>query len=224
MINLSRLLSKAYNYEKLSETRFSELRKSQMLNLRTLNVRDDFSNIKIQVGYAFAPRHRINRLSTGKMYSSTRSFEEIYKRLVRLNRGISFLDEYFEKIFPRYFREELQLATKILISRLNEQQHYYESLQVLTKKGTYDRRYKVYRTLTDFMVYKDIRLQNHFDEMSLKVKHHLQMSFLTGLLPIYYRINSKTARRKRKLGLSGKTFLATGQLIDNIVVSYTVEV
>jgi hypothetical protein len=221
---LSEYLAKVLDYEPMSDTEHSELRSSRKLNTGFSDfISDGNKDISIKVRYSFYNRRRINILITGKKYSSTNTFKSIYRRLVVLNNGVSFLDVYFDLIFPVYFHNEIKELTLNFRKQLQEEYDALVQSQHLTKKGAPDRRFKVYKKLSEFESVKTAAMDQHFDTLSLKIKHHIQVCLMTGLIPLSFRLKPSTITRKARLGLSQEPFFATGQLVDNLIISYTVE-
>jgi len=217
-------LTKVLEYEPLSDTEHSELRSSKRLTTGFSDfISDGGKDLTIKVSYSFYNRRRINKLVTGKKYSSTNTFPSIYRRLVILNNGVSFLDVYFDVIFPVYFRDEIKELTLNFRNQLQEEYEELVRSQHLTKQGVPDRRFKVYKKLSEFERVKTKALEQHFDTLSLKIKHHIQACLMTGLIPLSFRLKPSTSKRKARLGLSQEPFFATGQLVDNLIISYTVE-
>jgi hypothetical protein len=217
-------LAKVFDYEPLSDTEHSELRSSKRLETGFSDfIADSNKDLTIKVSYSFYNRRRINKLIMGKKYSSTNTFPSIYRRLVVLNNGVSFLDVYFDVIFPVYFRDEIKELTLNFRKQLQEEHDELVRSQHLTKKGAPDRRFRVYKKLSEFESVKTAAMEQHFDVLSLKIKHHIQACLMTGLIPLSFRLQPSTIKRKARLGLLQEPFFATGQLVDNLIISYTVE-
>ena len=225
MVNLlSRLISK--KYLAMTQTEHSELRLSSGLadvDPGDMDISEE-SNLDIQVGYTFAKGRRIRTLSTGKSYSSDLSFDEIYEILTDKNDGEPFIDRYFDTIFKSRFESSIRKQTRSLLSSIDNEYEDLVSKSVYTKSGKLDQRFTSTRKLKEFSMWKSDTMRSGFDALSLEIKKHIQQCLATGRIPLNFSPKPSTIARRKKLGLTPvRAFFATGQLIDNLVVSYTAD-
>lgn len=222
MIKLfSRLL--AESYKELGFGAHSVLRASSRLS--NLNAEDigvgETSTIKVSVGYTFSDFRRNNRLRSKRKYGSNLPFSELYDRLVRLT-GVSFVDRYFETLFKGRFDTELRKETRQLLKRIDDEKASIMAAAKYRKDGML---YKAtQKKLDKFEVWKSRELTDGFDELSHKIKKHIQQCLATGRIPIGFTPKAFTVKRRQALGLTPvRAFFATGQLVDNLIISYNAD-
>jgi len=223
MLNLlSAMLSKKA-YALMSLGKHSELRADDTLDKMDV---DDLGvsskgTLDISVGYTFTSSRRINRTARGK-YSSTKNFDRIYQELTRLNQGEPFIDRYFETLFKGKFEADIRKRTRSFLLSIEQEREDLLASQKLNKDGSFDKRTKAYKNLKNFNVWKDAKETQEFDQLSMDIKRHIQQCLATGRITLRYSLKPNTEKRRKKLGLTPiRVFFATGQLIDNLVISYT---
>jgi len=152
------------------------------------------SSVSISVGYTFSDRKRINTLASGKKYGGKEPFSSLYEYLVELNNGFPFIDSYFETLFKPRFESVIRRQTRLLL--------------MARSSGKIS----------------DEDLFSGFEAISADIKKHIQQCLATGRIPLYFSMKPSTAARRKKLGLTPiRAFFATGQLIDNLVISYSAD-
>ena len=197
----------------------------------------DMDEYDIRVGYVFTDNLRNPRRAGRQSYGSEIRFSELFEMLCELN-GSDFIKTYFYTCFEDAYKEEILRATRETSDtkyEINEQTSLREQIlelgkqQRITKKGEFDRRFKVYKDLTSLLSGYDEstvhfakdRLANQLDYISLKIKRHIQQCLATGKIPLTFKHKQDTIKKRRRLNLTPiRAFYATGQLIDNIVISY----
>jgi hypothetical protein len=220
-------LQVAKGYKAMSETIHSTLRASKALQeVDPVSFLSPKSSLSVKVGYTFTNFLRKRKLRNGLKYSSANSFSKIYSTLVTYhNGGESFIDVYFDKIFKSKFEHELRAKTRKLLMRIDDELQDILAAQKQTKDGSFDKRHKSYKKLANFDAWKDTTLKDEFDTLSIRVKNHIRLCLATGRIPLKFSMKGSTIKRRKQLGLSNPLtpFYATGQLVDNIVVSYTAD-
>lgn len=168
----------------------------------------DKSKLDLSIQYTFTDAARKPKaLRMGRKYGSNESFKQIYERLVYLNLGVPFIDTYFEEVFPNKYKNEIRRRSYLLFESIQEE---------------YDRRKRNHRKISDFDVWQDQAVVSGFDDLSFDIKRHIQQCLATGRIPLNFHMSKKTSKIRQSLGLTPlRAFFATGQLIDNLVVSYT---
>lgn len=221
--NAARLLSMVKGYKPLSETKHSELRASEnTTKMSTVDFNtNERSSLDLSVGYFFTDSRRRNKLRGRHSYSSTERFVDIYEYLTTMNGGVPFIETYFDTLFKHQFESIVRKKTRELLSAIDQEYQDIMSGQKKTKSGAFDRRTKAYKRLVDFKAWKNEKITSGFDFISLQIKRHIKYCLASGRIPLNFFHSGSTIDRRKKIGLTPvRAFFATGQLIDNLVISY----
>lgn len=221
--SMNKRLLRAEGYEPMSDALHSVLS-------RGMGDKDSFEEVAlsseefdIKIGYFFTDEVRKNRIKGGKTYGGMESFSAIFDSLVKLN-GADFIKTYFEVCFDDAHKEEIRKYASYTTKSKE-----LLSLQRVTKKGFFDRRFSVYKELSNLHGGADVSdisvtrglLGSGLDLASLKIKRHIQQCLATGKIPLTFTHKKATINKRKRLNLTPiRAFYATGQLIDNIVISY----
>jgi hypothetical protein len=207
------------DYTPMSRSEHSELRASADLQESTID--SVHGTLSISIKYTFSSKRRTNAVMGGKKYSSDNPFVEIYEDLVTLNQGHPFIDTYFEYLFFPFFDRKIRRNTRALLNGIKKEHEALLNAQLITKIGAFDKRTSAYKKLKNFDSWKDSTIIEGFDIMSLEIKQHIKQCLAVGRIPLFFHAKDSTAYRRTKLGLTPVTaFFATGQLIDNLIISY----
>jgi hypothetical protein len=229
---LSKLFSGRKNKKYIPMTfgKHSELRlSSKMYNVDLGEIIGDSGvSIYMEAGYMFTDDRRKNRLMAvgrGKaLYGSRKSFRNIYAQLVKWNGGKPFIETYFETHFKRNFGEEVKVKTDKLLNDLVDEYINLISLQTMTKSGDFKKSTKAYRKLGKYEKWREGELSTVFDDLSHRIKKDVGRCLATGKIPLMfnYKSTANTPQVRKRLGLLPlRKFFATGQLIDNLVITFS---
>lgn len=189
-----------------------------------------FGKLSFGIKYSFGTGTRRSIVTVGgKRYSYGRrgmTFDRLYHILnaVCSHGGKPLLDYYFENNFRSAFGDRLaieenkfnadvetELATLLLTTRRK-------------KDGTPDLRTTKGKRLADFDAITKADRADRMEQLSKDIKAHIVQCFRSGRIPFKFAHAPYTIRKREKLGLTPiVAFYATGQLIQNLMLHYTVE-
>jgi hypothetical protein len=220
-----RLISDAVSaaYKTMNETTHSSLRKNKSMNWINTDELGIDTRLSLTIGYNFTNRKRNKFSANGKIYGSSIQFRKLYWMLVdNYNMGVPFIETYFNRLFRERFGRRVEKNAKALLATLKEEKDYIDSIQRITKKGAPDRRTKAYNKLENFSAWSESKTQTNFDDLSLEIKKHIQQCLASGQIPLHFSYHKDSTKKARKA--AGFTpivaFFASGQLIDNLVITY----
>lgn len=181
---------------------------------------DDFS---WQITYKFPDTLRDNVTSAGKKYGgNTVTYRRLYLILCEhFNDGEFFVDEYFNSVYPDTLKPEVDARLDDIKSDLIASAEEELSDAVVTKEGTFDKRYKVNRGMSERLNAWESFAADWEDtegeEIAALIKEDIIDSLMTGRIPLNH-INADSTKIKRyRAGLSDEPeFFAMGELIEHI--------
>ena len=208
----------------------SELRlSSRMYNVDLGEIVGDSGvSIYMEAGYMFSDERRKNRITMvgdGRAtYGSRKSFRNIYAQLVKWNGNKPFIETYFETHFKRNFEAEVKHKTDALLNDLVDEYINIISMQRMTKGGEFKKSTAAYKKLGRYDKWREGELTKVFDDLSNRIKKDVARCLATGKIPLMfnYKSTANTEKRRKRLGLVPiRKFFATGQLIDNLVITFS---
>ena len=188
------------------------------------DISDDFD---WQITYSFPSTLRNPVTETGGVYGGEHvTFRRLYLILCeRFNGGNYFIDDYFDTVYPHTVKPEvdakLDLIKGELLAYANEE---FEGA-VITKKGAFDRRYKVNRgmkaRLKRYEAFAQAWEDSYGEELAYMIKNDIINCMESGQLqleaPIAHANTVGTMQERKRAGLEpGPVFYATSQLIESI--------
>lgn len=180
-------------------------------------LRDDY---EWQITYKFPARRRDNIMPRGVYGRANMTYRRLYLELVKLNRGVSFVDDYLKNVMPySAVGERLQLYLKrVKESAEAEWSQLYGSVR-RTKRGCLDRRYRVgIRRLMQLKAFTDSAVREQGAEIARLLKSDLVGALASGRVPLSPQlVSQKTQRLRMEAGLNPTPrFYASGRFINSI--------
>lgn len=187
----------------------------------SINFSDDFD---WQITYRFPSTVRNNRAPNGTYGSPNMTFRRLYLLLCeRFNGGRFFVDDYFETVYPYTIKDEIDYTLEGLKREIIDMAELEFEDAVITKSGTFDRRYKSSRgmnaRLSRFEAMAREWEASYADSLASRIKEDIIESMATGQLQLENNIftYNSTKERRKAVGLPEEpAFYATGQLINSI--------
>lgn len=191
---------------------------------RRYEVDVDFEELKNdydwQITYKFPARARNNIMPNGVYGKANMTFRRLYLELVKLNRGVSFIDDYIEHVMPY---SDVGARIREYLAEIKEAAEMEWQQQVLkirrTKSGRLDRRYKVgLRRLVELRAFTNSQVKAQGAFLARLIKQDLIGALATGRVPLSPALVShKTQQMRMEAGLNPTPrFYASGQFINSI--------
>lgn len=186
-----------------------------------LDFSDDFD---WQITYSFPNTKRDNITDIGKEYGGRNvTYRRLYLILCEhFNNKEYFVDRYFNDVYPETMKPEVdRRLDKIKKDLLAVADKELEGA-VVTKSGTFDKRYKVNKGMKAKLVeYEKFAQQwedNEGIDLARLIAEDIKRSLATGAIPLQHSFNSLSTQKARaRAGIeSNKIFYATSRLIDHI--------
>lgn len=182
------------------------------------------SDFDWQITYRFPSTIRDNRAPLGFYGAKNMSFRRLYLILCELfNSGKFFIDDYFETVYPYTIKDDVDYTLEGLKEEILEMAELEFEDAVVTKAGTFDKRYKsnkgMLSRLSRFEVMAREWEANYASSLADRIKEDIIESMATGQLQLENNIftDNTTKARRKKVGLPAEpAFYATGQLINSI--------
>lgn len=184
------------------------------------DITDDF---EWQITYSF-PRTLHNYISPlGKVYGGRNvTYRRLYLILCeRLNGGDFFVDEYFDSVYPRTVKDEVDAKLDELKYDLQEYFNGVFAGVKFTKKGALDKRFKVNKminaNLSGYKAFASSWEDSIGDELASLIADDIKRSLENGQIPLKHINTEATVDRRVWAGYTPEqVFYAMGDLIDNI--------
>ena len=186
-----------------------------------LDFSDDFD---WQITYSFPDTLHSNVSPKGKVYGgSAVTYRRLYLILCeRCNYGEFFIDTYFNDVYPHTVKEEIDVA----LGNIKDELLFYASDVVFvgavaTKKGEFDKRYKVNRGMKKKLKEYERFAQEWEDQKSPELAEIIKRDIIscleTGQIPLNCRHTALTKKHRIWAGYDPDTvFYAMGDLIEHI--------
>ena len=184
--------------------------------------------VELTLDYSFPSDVRDNKAPRGTYGGKGVTFKRLYRILCdKFNDGKSFIDDYFDTVYPYTVKDEVDLELDAYKDEINSIYDSMFSDVVYTKSGRPDRRYKVNRGIeakyAQYEQYKEFYTERYGRDIALTIKRDIKDCMQSGQLILAGAISHKnkevTRDKRRRAGLS-KTpeFYATHQLIDSLQI------
>jgi hypothetical protein len=184
--------------------------------------------VELSLGYSFPSEIRDNKAPRGTYGGKGVTFRRLYRILCdRFNGGKSFIDDYFDTVYPNTVKDEVDLA---LDAYKEEVYAMYDSMfsdTVYTKSGMPDRRYKVNRGFetkyAQYEQFKEFYAERYGRDIALTIKRDIKECMRSGQLVLERVINHRNkpvtlAKRRRARLPKTPEFYATHRLIDSLQI------
>lgn len=212
-------ISKYYKRNKRNEERGKWVKKDEE------ELVDFSSDFDWQITYSFPNTLRNNKTSLGTYGGANVTFRRLYLILCeRFNGGNYFIDDYFDTVYPYTVKKEIDLQLNIIKSDLLSVADDFLDTAIATKRGTFDRRYKVNKGMKANLNRYESFAKSWEDSEGIYlakiIKDDIVECMLSGQLQmecISHLNTFETMEKRMKVGLSAEpVFLATAQLIESL--------
>lgn len=175
-----------------------------------------------QITYSFPKDRRVPRGYGGKNVT----FRRLYLIL-----GERFTDGYFiETYFDHVYQFTMKQRVDYLLKEAKEELLDYANSLILdkiplTKKGNFNRRYKVGKVLNgaDYDNFKQNWEESVGEQIAKEIKDDIIACLANGVIPINHINQARTYRIRRSHGLDDEhVFFASGQLVRSIKLFFNI--
>lgn len=182
------------------------------------------SDFDWQITYSFPETRRDPVTTNGHVYGGLNvTYRRLYLILCEhFNEGRFFIDDYFKEVYPHTVKPEIDdRLNRIKQDLLDYADEEFQDA-VVTKRGTFDKRYKVNRgmkaRLKRYKAFATAWEENEGIYLANIIKEDIISCLMTGQIPLAVTTNMPSTDRKRILaGLSDEPrFFAMGRLIEHI--------
>lgn len=173
-----------------------------------------------QVTYKFPSTRRRNKFVSGTYGGKNMTFRRLYTLLVRLNGGVSFIDDYMANVLP-YSEAGADLDNYLSEIREKADAEFSEMYDAAPKRKRDGGVYK--RWLPKLYALKaatDSSVKEHGAVVAQRIKDDLVGALRDGRVPLSPNlVSARTAERRIKAGLNPEPrYYASGQFINSIQV------
>lgn len=184
----------------------------------------DFSDdFEWQITYSFPSTLRNPKTKKGSYGGKTVTFRRLYLILCEhFNGGRYFIDDYFNDVYPRTLKPEIDARLDRIKGELLELASDELEGAVATIAGEFDKRYKVNRGMKAkrrrYEAFASAWANSEGEYLATLIKDDIIGCLSSGQIPLLYAGNSVgTDKARVRAGLSKKyRFFATAQLIESI--------
>lgn len=186
------------------------------------DISDDF---EWQITYSFPSTLRNPETAKGAYGGAHVTFRRLYLILCEhFNGGNYFIDDYFDTVYPYTVKPEVDDKLESIKAYLLDYAEAEFADAVVTKAGTFDRRYKVNRgmkaRLRRYESFAQEWEDSYGEELASMIKNDIIECMKSGQLQLECipHVNAEsTLKKRRRAGLNEEpVFLATSQLIESL--------
>lgn len=186
------------------------------------DISDDFD---WQITYTFPNTLRNPKTSAGTYGGKHVTFRRLYLILCEhFNGGRYFIDDYFDTVYPHTVKPEVDDKLDLIKSELIDYANEEFEGAVATKRGTFDRRYKVNKgmkaKLRRYESFAQSWEDSYGEEIASLIKNDIVNCMVSGQLQlecVTHKNTKETMDKRRRAGLSDEpVFMATAQLIESL--------
>lgn len=188
---------------------------------------EDVSQVSVSVSYSIANKRRKAKFGKNRYGASNMYMPRLYEILSnRFNNKVPIVDTYLKSLRRRKVGAKIQSLTQDLATELLAEKERLIAAQRKTKKGFFDRRLAVFKTLDAFDTLRDKRLNNFAREIEKEIQTDIVRLLYIGKLPISKKyVEEATVAARERIGYpmpANVVFYATGQLASSIKIHFDI--